>query len=232
MPPPLPWHAWLVLFRPDLVADSLDQIRRAQIVAKVPNLWQVQLGVLSMWHRVLFRSETIGTCAEGRVRNTWRARALKLRPLRAPFLLRERAIAPWDFSGLVSSPERLIRHVLGAHHDDEDYTYDLSILACYPGKLEEALARTRAVTAGATPHARWLKDLVVFDGYHERLQASLEHIVEHGVRLPYPGSADPDVSFGAYLDWCAAQPSTPVKTWRAWREGTFTLARRTGELVG
>jgi hypothetical protein len=226
-----PWHAWLVVFRPDLVSAGLEQIRRAGIVPKVPTLWQIQLGVLSMWHRVLFRSETIGTCAEGRVRSTLRARILHRRALRAPFLLRERAIAPWDFSGLVSSPERLIRHLLGAHHDNEDYLYDISILACYPGRLEEALQRTKAVTTEATTHARWLKDLVVFEGYHERLERSLERVIEEGVQLPYPESADPDVSFLAYLNWCAAQPSTPSESWSALRKGKLKLARQTGELV-
>jgi hypothetical protein len=29
---------------------------------------------------------------------------------------------------------------------------------------------------------------------------------------------DPDISLSGYLEWCAAQPSTPAATWRRWRD--------------
>lgn len=37
---------------------------------------------------------------------------------------------------LTSSPERMIRQLLGTHHDAEQFVHDLQILACYPGALE------------------------------------------------------------------------------------------------
>ncbi|MBX3275021.1 MAG: hypothetical protein KF729_32450 [Sandaracinaceae bacterium] len=128
---------YLLLF-PNRVETNLAAVERAGLVPVTPNPWQITLGVARMWHRVLFRSETIGTCAADPVRPSWRARLLERRPLRFPFLVRERAIAPLDFSGLASPPERIIRHLLGAHHDANQFAYDLALLSVHPGKLETA----------------------------------------------------------------------------------------------
>ncbi len=227
----IPWHAWPILLFPKRVRDNLERIARSGHYDHLPNLWQLELGVLSMWHRVLFRSDTIGTSSGDPPRRTLRARVLAWRPLRFPFLLAERAVAPWDFTGLVSSEERMIKHLIGAHHDGEQFAYDLSILECYPGGLERALQATQSVTREDTARARWLRDLVVYEGYHERLEAALERALADGVAVSGDGAADPDVAFGAYLRWCASQPPTPSATLAAWREGHFRLARRTGELV-
>jgi len=35
--------------------------------------------------------------------------------------------------------------------------------------------------------------------------------------------ADPDISLGAYLRWCARQPATPRDTVELWRSGEFRL---------
>ena len=69
-----------ILFRPDVVEERLDQIRRAGLVTDVPNAWQISLGVLRMWHRVVFRPESIGTSATHPVRPSLRARL----PVRLP----------------------------------------------------------------------------------------------------------------------------------------------------
>jgi hypothetical protein len=219
----LPSYAKLLLVSPGRVAEGLERVRRAGIVDEPPNLWQLTLGVLRMWHRVIFRSQTIGTSRAARVRRTWRARLLAWRPLRFPFLVAERAIAPLDFTGLASSRDRIIRHLVGAHHDGDQFVYDLEILSCHEGGME-ALARAVAELAHDTPRTRWLRDLTVFEGYHESLEAAVARALADGVRVPEAAADDPDLSFAAYLRWCARQPPTPKETFEAWRHGRFTLA--------
>lgn len=204
-----------MLFFPRKVAKNLERVRAAGIVSEVPNLWQIQLGVLRMWHRVIFRPESIGMCASRPVRASWRARFLANRARRFPFLIAERAVAPLDFSGLASPPWRVVRHLLGAHHDGNQFAYDLQILSCYPGTLEELCDKARAVVDETAPRSRYLKDLTVYEGYHENLLSAVERALEGDFDLP-PGETDnPDISFIAYLRWCAAQPPTPLATLRA-----------------
>jgi len=222
-PEPIPPAAWPILLFARRIERNLRRIRAAGLVDPVPNTWQIALGVLRMWHRMIFRSETIGTSKGNAVRRTLRARLLQYRPLRAPFLIAERAIAPLDFSGLASSPERVIRHLLGAHHDGNQFAYDLQMLSVHPGRLEELLERVRAVVERDDARSRWLRDLTVYEGYHDNLLAAVERSVERGVELP-PGEADdPDISFLAYLRWCALQPATPEATLAALRAGTWSL---------
>ncbi len=219
-----PWHAYLVLLRPARIAQALDAIRAARLVDPVPTPFQIELGVLRMWHRILFRSETIGMAASHPVRDDARARLLERRWLRGPFLLREGAIAPWDLSGLLSTPERLMAHMLGTHHDGLQFVYDLQILGAYPGRLEELRDRARDVVEHDTPRARQLRNLCVYEQYHERLLSVVEQALADGITLPPEQADDPDISFLAYLRWCARQPATPRDAWRAWRAGRLTFA--------
>lgn len=219
-----PLHAFLLLLRPNRVRFNLEAVRQASLVERVPNLWQIELGVLRMWHRILFRPETIGMSAAHPVRPGWRARLLEKRPLRFPFLLREGSVAPWDLSGLLSTPERLIRHMLGTHHDGNQFVYDLQMLSIHPGRTEELLEQARAVVENRDPkRAAWLRDLVVYEEYHETLFEVVLRATRGSVELPPDEQRDPDISFLAYLDWCASQPTTPAETWRAWRQGNFHL---------
>ena len=220
----LPVPMRLLLVFPDRIDESLRRVAAAGLVEPVPNRWQIGLGVLRMWHRVLFRADTIGTCVADPVRPTWRARLLANRALRFPFLVAERAIAPLDFSGLASPPERVVRHLLGAHHDGLQFAYDLALLSIHPGRLQEVRDRAAAVVAGAEPRSEWLRDLVVYENYHARLLAAVERALEDGVTLPPTIERDPDVSFIGYLRWCAAQPATPRATLAAWRRGEYTVA--------
>jgi hypothetical protein len=219
-----PMLARLLLLQPDRVARNLEQVERAQLFDAVPNLWQLSLGVLRMWHRMAFRPDSIGTCREFEVRSTWRAQLLQFRPLRFPFLLAEGAVTPWDLTGLLSSRERMIRHLLGAHHDDHQFVYDLELLACYPGALEELHHRARTVVEQRDARSDWLRDLTVFERYHDNLLAAVERALDGDFSLP-PGQADdPDISFSAYLRWCARQPSCPADTWQALSQGELVLS--------
>ena len=222
--PPLPPWARLLLVDPERLQAALERLRAARTLEPVPNPWQVTLGILRMWHRVLFRSDTIGTSQSHPVRRTLRARLFAYRPLRFPFLLRERAIAPLDFSGLLSDRERVVRHLLAAHHDENQFAYDLEMLALDPGALTELDQRVKAVLAEDSPRTRVLRDLVVFEGYHQSLARAVERALTGELDLSDAERADPDISFAGYLAWCARQPETPAETYRAWLGGTYRIA--------
>jgi hypothetical protein len=208
-----PLWAYLLLLSPDRVERRLAQVRARGL--RAPNSWQIAQGVLRMVHRLIFRSDTVGT-SHAPVRDTWRARLLSWRPLRLPFLVAERAVAPLDLSGLLSSRERILRHLLAAHHDGHQFAYDLQMLALDAGALDELAERTRAVVSGADPRADWLRDLAVFEGYHESLLDAAERARSGDLGLPDDAAANPDISFHAYLDWCAARPPTPRATLTEW----------------
>jgi hypothetical protein len=211
------WTGAILLF-PRQIAENLARVQRAELVERAPNLTQLSLGVIRMMVRLVARPETIGTCKAKPVRPTWRARLLHSRPLRFPFLLRERSIAPLDFSGLASSRERILRHLLASHHDENQFAYDLELLAIHPGALEELHQRVLAVVKGEDPRAEWLRDLTVFEGYHEDLLAAVEHALAGEVKLAPHEVDDPDIAFSGYLRWCAKQPAT-------WREALPALLR-------
>ena len=217
----LPWWARLLLIAPRRIAAHLQLVHEANVVERPPNLWQVTLGVLRMWHRVVFRFNTIGTSAEHPVRRTWRARLLHWRPARFLPLLWERAISPWDMTGLLSGRERMIRHLLGAHHDGDQFVYDLQILACHPGALEEVARRAAQVLAVDDRRSRWLRDLCVHEGYHESLLASTERALRGDFGVRSEDAINPDITFDAWLRWCARQPETPAQTWALRREGGY-----------
>jgi len=221
----------LVLLFPRAIADNLARVERARLVPRAPNLVQLSLGVVRMWFRLAVRPETVGTCTAHPVRATFRARLLSFRPLRFPFLLRERAIAPLDFSGLASSRERILRHLLGAHHDENQFAYDLELLAIHEGALDELHERVRRVVTGEDPRAEWLRDLVVFERYHENLLAAVEHAREHGVRFAPHEADDPDIAFRAYLRWCAAQPATWPEALPALLRGDIDLSAHSREMA-
>jgi hypothetical protein len=220
MTPP-PWYVKLILIRPRAVLANLERVRAAEVLAEVPTPWQLSLAVLRMWHRVLFRPETVGT-SSAPVRPTWRARALRHKALRLPALLAEGAVVPLDFTGLASSPARLITHLLGAHHDRNQAVFDLEILAAH-GELEALHRAVAEVVASDGPRARWLRDLTVFEGYHEQLLAAVEQARAGRFAMTAAEARDPDISFAACMRWCARQPTTPAATLAAWRAGRFRL---------
>jgi hypothetical protein len=114
-----------------------------------------------------------------------------------------------------------VSHLLGAHHDGNQFAYDLRILSCHPGMLEELRRRAAEVVQHDTPRARWLRDLVAYEGYHERLLHAVERALAGSFALPDDDARNPDVAFDAYLQWCAGQPASPGETWRAWRRGAL-----------
>jgi hypothetical protein len=212
---PIPWYLFPLLSRPERVQESLDRIAAAGVVDRVPNLWQIALGVLRMQHRLLFRPSTVGAGRGLTVRPTLRARLLRNRAIRIPFLLAERAI----------SPRRVTRHLLAAHHDNGEFAYDLQMLAVHPGWLERVRDAAREVIENDTPRSRWLRDLCVFEGYHESLLEAVQRAIAGDLNLSPAAANDPDVSFLAYLRWCAEQPSTAGETLALRRAGAWSVER-------
>jgi hypothetical protein len=216
-PPEGPFWVRTLLLFPSRIERTLETVERRRLVPETPNLFQVLLGVIRMQHRLLFRPDSVGTSIVRARRRTLRARLLAFRLVRFPFLVLERAIAPLDLSGMASSRERISRHLVGAHHDASEFAYDLELLTVHEGALGELCDRARAVVRGTTPRAGWLRDLVVFEGYHEALLAAAERWQRGEVILSPSEASNPDVSFFAYLRWCASMPASPAEAIRAWR---------------
>ncbi len=183
-----PWYVHAILVQPAKIRANLERVCATFDLPR-PNDWQLCLGVLRLWHRLAFRTDTVGTSRAGAVRRTWRARAMAWRALRLPCLLVEGAVVPLDFTGLRSSPERLIRHLLGAHHDHNQFVYDFEVLAGH-GALEHARRAAREVVECDDARSRWLRDLsrvrrlsrVAARGARSRDRArSRDHDVRRGV---------------------------------------------------
>lgn len=217
-----PWYVRLLLVEPDRVLANLARMRAAGVVDAEPNAWQLSLAVLRLWHRVMFRSETVGTCASALPRPTLRARLLDNRALRLPALLASGAVIPFDFTGLRSSPARIIDHLVGAHHDGNQFVFDLEVLAGH-GALDELCRRVDAILADEDPRAAWLRDLAVYTGYHEQLAAAAHHARAHGPAMTADEASDPDRTLRGLIAWCARQPATPAATLAAWSAGRFRL---------
>ena len=218
----IPWYLRVLLVRPRAILANLDRIRAANILpaADIPTPFQLSLAVLRLWHRLLFRADTVGTSPSGAIRPTLRARLLAPRALRLPVLLAHGAVVPLDFTGLASSPDRLIRHLLGAHHDRNQFAFDLEILSAH-GRLSELRAAADAVVTGADPRAAFLRDLTVYAGYHEALLAAVDAAIAGAPLASGADARDPDVSFAACMRWCSRAPATPAALYTAWRRGAF-----------
>lgn len=214
----VPVWAWALLPRPRTIRDNLARVAAAELVPRTPNLWQVFLGTMYMRHRLLFRSNTVGTSQQP-VRATRRARLLHWRAVRGPVAIASRAVAPLDLSGLALTEQRLIIHLLGAHHDRMQFVYDLELLSLHPGGIDRLEAAVREVVESEDARSRWLRDLVVHEGYHEALLAAVEAWQRGELQLSEAEARSPDITLTAWLGWCAAQPETPSATWRALRQG-------------
>ena len=217
-----PWYVRLLLTDPDRVIANLERMKASGVVDASPNAWQLSLAVLRLWHRVLFRTETVGTSSDP-PRSNWRARLLDNRAVRLPALLASRAVVPFDFTGLRSAPERLVDHLLGAHHDNNQFVFDLELLLGY-GALDELQRRVAAVLDGSDPRAAWLRDLTVYVGYHERLDAAVAAARTSGPAMTDAEADDPDKTLRGLIRWCARQPTTPAATLAAWSAGRFRIA--------
>ena len=211
------------LFRsPQRGREHLERLGSAGLIDEVPTPFQVVMGVLYMRYRILFRSETIGRDTAP-VRDTKRARWLAWRPLRAPFLLWEGAVAPGDLTGFSARPGFLVRHLISAYHPGENASYDLALLAVHPGFL--AFLRDRVAEVVADPH-HVARDLVVYEGYHERLLTLVDRALDGDFSTRDATALASDTSLRGFVRWCASQPATFGDALRAAARGEFSLRPR------
>lgn len=216
-----PLAAYALLWAPNRIAHRLARLEAAGAIDRAPYLFQVWFGVLYMWSRVLTRPETIGLSEATPVRDTPRARRYAHRLWRAPAILRARAVNPLDQVGLGSSTPHILRHLLGAYHPGDNAVYDLQILSVEPGALEHLRDQLQQIVDGTHPHADWLQDLCVYEGYHADLLDRVERWLIDG---PQDDDIDhPDTTLRAFMGWCASMPPTPGAAWRALRAGTLRL---------
>jgi hypothetical protein len=216
-----------LLRHPERVLWHVDKLYEAGRIDKKPNLWQVSMGVFYMVHRILFRSETIGV-DESPVRSTIGARLLRYRPLRFPFLLLTGSVDPIDLTGLAGTVEQKLTHLVGAYHPGDNALYDLECIAFDQEAIRKLQKDVESIVAEKTLRGRFLKDLTVYEGYHERLLS----LVERALRNDYAPAADhvdhPDTTLRGFVRWCAAQEETPEKTLEALRQGRLRFGPEAG----
>jgi len=208
----------IFLVDPELVLWHLDELYARGRIDSKPNLWQMSMGIFYMFHRLMFRSETVGV-DDAPVRGTWRARLFRHRLARFPFLVWEKAIDPLDFTGLAGRPERKLPHLLGAYHPGENAIYDLECLSWNDEALRKLRTLVAEVVEGKSRRAEFLRDLTVYEGYHERLLGLVDRALA-GDYSPREGEEDhPDRTLRGFIRWCAAQPETPEETFSAFLRG-------------
>lgn len=212
------WFIRFVLRNPEQVEWHLDKLYELGRIDEKPNLWQVTMGVAYMLHRMMFRPQTIGL-DDSPVRTTWRAKAWRYRPLRFPFLVLNKAIDPFDLTGLSGTMERKHTHLVGAYHPGDNALYDLECMACDPKSLEKLREDVVEILQSRTARALLLQDLTVYEGYHARLLQLIDRAIA-GDFAPAVGQEDhPDTTLRGFLRWCAAQPPSPETTFQAWVQG-------------
>jgi len=221
----IPFLARLILLRPRRIQKNLEGVQKSGRIDACPNLWQLSLGVLRMWHRLLFRSDTIGLSNTHAIRKGWRAALFQYRPIRFPFLLWERSIAPLDLTGLVSRPDRIVCHLLGTHHEGDQFVYDLELLSAVPEEIVRLESMAEQIVNTDNRRTRWLRDLVVFEGYHEELLREVKRWRGGANPLTKEQKNDADITLQGFLSWCVRQPKTPGETWRLWRLGSYSVGR-------
>ena len=210
----------LLHFRPRHIQARLGALTRSGILDVQPNLWQLWLGVLYMWHRAAFRPETIGL-SSAPVRDTRRARMFQSRPLRSPFLFGGRRVNPLDHTGLGSSVEHTLRHLIGAHHDAADFHFDLQLIAHDRAALQSLRDTLVSILDGTHPRAEFLQDLCVYQGYHQDLLTGVEAWLA-GEPPPLDHN-DPDATLTGLMRWCAKQPEGLRATLRAAARGELSF---------
>lgn len=212
------WFVRFVLRNPERVEWHLERLYESGRIETKPNLWQVTMGVFYMLHRMAFRPATIGLDTSP-VRRTLRARLWHYRPFRFPFLLWQKAIDPIDLTGLSGSMERKHSHLVGAYHPGDNALYDLECMMVEPDAVRRLREDVETIIERKTIRSEFLKDLVVYEGYHERLLQLIDRALA-GDFAPAVGKENhPDTTVRGFLHWCAAQPKTPEETFAAWTRG-------------
>jgi len=212
-----------------LGAEEQRLVRPGLLPQTWPTRTQLARAVLRTLRRLVDEPNAFGLSQDAPRQNV-RARLLRYRALRLPFLLRAGSVVPGDLSGLRSSADVIITHLLGTHHDVQrgvmQARYDLELLALHEGGLAKLRHDCAAVVDGTHPQASLYRDLCVYDGYHEGLLALVDDVRARG----FDDCDDIDLSAFAMLRACAALPDEPItlaalpRVWRTAATSSATAA--------
>ncbi len=215
---------YAVLWRPDRLVDNLRMLYLRGHTEGVPNLWQVFQGTWFYWYRYFFRSGTVGLDTQHQVRDTFLAKMLQNKALRTPVLFAWGATGPrLDITGLAVPVDYKVRHLIGAYHPGDNAVYDLQYVDCFPGKLEELRDWVVKVLDEDTPGHRFVKDLNIYEHYHERLLWQVQEALEGRFSVAAENAHNPDTSTTVHVRWCLNAPATPEETAEAIAQGTYNF---------
>ncbi len=221
--PPVPPIFHVLLHNPELLQQHLRMLHEQGFTTGVPNLWQVyQHWALSV-ARAFKRGKVPGMDPDAPVRDTPGAQLLQFPAIRFWGLLFEGAINPWDYTGLALTPQRKMKHVMGAYHFDHTFIYDLEVIALYPGALEQLRDQCLEVLNRDTARTRWLRDLTVYEGYHENLLRCVERCLAGDFSVPDDLKDDRSVKVSYFVEDALALPQTPEATLQAILSGKLTV---------
>ena len=187
--------------RPSRADARLQKLVALKKLSRVPTREEQKRAIRYNLQRIIFRSENIGTSSDP-IRKD--AGLFRYRFFRFFALAKEHAITPLDLTGLCASRETIMTHLLAAHHDGEQFLYDLELLECEEQGLDELESRARAIVENTNPKARFYKRLCVYEGYHENLLRGIARYRE-GQR-----SSDPELSIFALFEMCMSEASDPL----------------------
>jgi hypothetical protein len=204
---PTRWWEAVLLGRAAAMRDAIDALVARGTIPRP--LTGGELMYAQAYHRarLLFRSGTIGTSRRA-TRASLRARLLSWRVFRFPALIAEDALSLLDLTGLARRPDQLITHLLTAHHDQHQFHYDFELLAIHPGALDRLEGLAERVVRDDTPRTRWLRDLCVYDGYHEALLDAVRAWRADRLALTPEERVNPDITLTGFLRHC--QSAAPV----------------------
>lgn len=214
---PIPWFYYLLLHDPRQLQKNLHLLKERGHIQEIPSLWQVVLGISHMWHFTVANVDAIGTSQEAPVRDNPRARLLKNQFIRFFALMAEGSINPLDRTGLALSPKRKMRHVLGTFHATGEMAqtviYDLQLLDCYPGALKTLGQRLEKLLKQPDARDEWIKDMAVYQGYHEDLVPVVKRCLkgDFSVNVPTQREGD-DYTVTSFVERCLGFPPTPQAT--------------------
>lgn len=173
---------------------------------RVPSAWQVRVGWMAMLPITLGESSR----ERERSRLNWMAKI----PTRVGFqvLYEPRQLLP--DTGLGQRPEQIVGHLLSVYHEDAFLGYDLQLLHSHEGGLALLRERAAEVVSSTSRWSPYLRQLVSWPGYHERLMA----LATKAESFEYPDPEDLDprfVSLVGFARWCAELPDwSPLAFYR------------------
>jgi len=169
----------------------------------IPSTWQLKVGWMAMLPITLSESER----ERRRSRRTWMGQI----PIRVPLQLLYNPHQLAADTGITRSAAHIVRHLLSVYHEDAFLGYDLQLLRSHPDGLALLRREAQKVVDGRTAWAPYLRRLVGWPEYHQRLI----ELAEAAERDDYPDPLDLDtrfVSLVGFAEFCCTMPDWPDRS--------------------